>query len=148
VPSPAASPASPTLWNRVYRASERLPNRVRAVAVLTLPFVAFATNAALGTPAVGPLFALFVALTLFTLWAHLPVFAFSGPLPFSDQGLHVAGEVHPWDRVATIEPAEDGRNLRAVLDDGRRVRLRVRGAHTHDEFRDIVRRHKPEAVAF
>lgn len=145
--SPAAPHLRPTLWTRLQQSSERLPNWVRAVAVLTLPFVAFATNAALGTRAVGPLFVLFVALTLFTLWAHLPVFAFSGPLPFSSAGLHVADEVYPWEEVAAIEPGE-GRNLRAILEGGRTVRIRVRGARTHDELRGIVERHKPAAIRF
>jgi hypothetical protein len=135
------------LLQRLYRTSERLPNRVRAVAVLALPVLAFATNAALGTPWVGPLFAAFVALTLFTLYAHLPVFAWDGPLPFSDQGVHLAGEVHPWAEVDAVEPGA-GRNLQAVLRDGRRLTLRVRGARTWDEFRTAVARHKPEAVRF
>jgi len=115
--------------------------------VLSLPVLAFATNAALGSRWVVPLFVAFVVLTLFTLWAHLPVFAWDGPLPFSDRGVHLAGEIHPWAEVAAVEPGE-GRNLAAVLRDGRRLTLRVRGERTWDEFRAAVARHKPEAVHF
>jgi len=135
------------LASRLYRASHDLPNPVRAASIIALPVLAFATNAALGTRWVAPLFAAFVALTLFALWAHLPVFAWDGPFPFSDRGIHVGGEIHPWDAVAAIEPGE-GRNLAAVLTDGRRIPLRVRGERTWDEFRAAVLRHKPEAVAF
>jgi hypothetical protein len=135
------------MWTRALRASERLPAGLRVASIVVLPFVAFATNAALGTPAVMPLFTLFVVLTGVALWTHLPVLTFDGPLPFSDQGIHVAGEVYPWERVAAIEPGE-GRNLLALLDDGQRLRLRVRGDRTHEQFRELVERHKPEAVRF
>jgi hypothetical protein len=135
------------MWRSALQASERLPNSVRAVSILALPFVAFATNASLGSPAVWPLFVVFVALSMFALWAHLPVFVFSGPLPFSDRGVHRSDRIYPWERVTSIEPGE-GRDLVAVLDDGERVRLRVRGDRTHDQYREIVNRHKPEAVHF
>ncbi len=135
------------MWTRALRASERLPNSVRAVSILALPFVAFATNAALGTRGVVPLFVLFVALSVFALWAHLPVFTFSGPLPFSDRGIHRSDRVYPWESVDAIEPGE-GRDLVAILDDGERVRLRVRGDRTHEQYREIVNRYKPEAIRF
>jgi hypothetical protein len=132
---------------RLLAASERLPNWLRAASIIVLPLLAFATNAALGTPWVGPLFVLFVLLTLFALFAHAPVFAWDGPLPFSDQGIHVAGTVHPWTEVSAVRPA-DGRNLEAVLEDGQTLRLRVRGARTWDELRAAVARHKPQAAQF
>jgi hypothetical protein len=135
------------MWSRALRSSERLPNSVRAVSILALPFLAFVTNASLGTPAVAPLFVLFVALTGFALWAHLPVLVFSGPLPFSDRGVHRSDQIYEWERVEAIEPGA-GRDLVAVLDDGQRVRLRVRGDRTHEQYRALVTRYKPEAVRF
>jgi hypothetical protein len=136
-----------TLAKRLLAASERLPTWVRVASIVALPLLAFATNASLGTPWLAPLFVAFVALTLFALFAHAPVFAWDGPLPFSDQGIHLAGEVHPWTQVTAIRPA-DGRNLEAVLADGQTLRLRVRGNRTWDDLRAAVARHKPQAVQF
>lgn len=135
------------MWTRVRHASEGLPNWVRAVSILVLPLLAFATNYSLGTPASGPLTVAFVALSVFTLWAHLPVVLFDGPLPFSPRGVHRSDRIYPWEHVAAVEPGE-GRDLVAVLDDGERVRLRVRGARTHEQYRRLVARYKPEAVRF
>jgi hypothetical protein len=135
------------MWTRVRQASERLPNRARAVSILVLPLLAFATNASVGTAAVRPLSVAFVALSLFTLWAHLPVLLFDGPLPFSARGVHRSDRIYPWEHVTAVEPGE-GRDLVAVLDDGERVRLRVRGARTHEQYRDLVARYKPEAIRF
>lgn len=135
------------MWTRALRSSERLPNSVRAVSIVVLPFVAFATNASLGTTAAPPLAVLFVALTAFALWTHLPVLVFAGPLPFSDRGVHRSDRIYPWERVAAIEQGED-RGLVAVIDDGERVRLRVRGDRTPEQYREIVARYKPEAIRF
>lgn len=128
-------------------ASRRLPTWVRATSILILPVVAFATNASLGTPALGPLFAVFVGLSAFALFAHLPVMQFDGPLPFSDLGIHAHGDIVAWSEVARVEALGE-RDLVAVLTDDRMIRLRVRGARTRGELAAALARHKPEAVAF
>lgn len=129
------------------RASEGVPNGLRAASILVLPVLAFATNAALGTAWLAPLFVAFVALSLFTLFAHIPVLRFDGPLPFSELGVHVRGEVHDWGEVAMVEPAGE-KDLEAVLTDGRRLPLRVRGSRSRDELRVALARYKPDAVRF
>jgi hypothetical protein len=129
------------------RASERLPNWVRAVSLLGAWLSAVLVRFVYEQPAFPFAVALFVVLSLFALWAHVPALTFDGPLPFSDLGVHMSGEVHPWDEVETIAPLGD-KDLQAVLADGRTVKLRVRGAHTREEFRTYARRHKPDAVAF
>jgi hypothetical protein len=132
---------------RLLSASERLPTWVRAASVCLLPVVAFATNVALGSPAASPMIALFLALSLFALFAHAPVFAFDGPLPFSALGVHVGGGVTPWSAVERIEPLGE-KDLAAVLFDGSRLKVRVRGRRTREEFAAAIARHKPEAARF
>lgn len=135
------------MWTRVRQASERLPNGLRATSILVLPLLAFATNFSLGSPAAWPLAAAFVALTVFALWAHLPVLMFDGPLAFSARGVHRSDRIYPWERVSAVEPGE-GRDLVAVLDDGERVKVRVRGARSHEQYRELLARYKPDAIRF
>ncbi|HUH07477.1 MAG TPA: hypothetical protein VML96_06680 [Egibacteraceae bacterium] len=124
-------------------AAERVPNWVRAALAIGLPVVAFLTAAARSPVMI----AVFLAWSALTLMAHAPVFAFDGPLPFSSAGLHAAGRVHEWSHVIAVEPLGD-KDLCAVLADGQRVRLRVRGRRTREQLREALARHKPEAVRF
>jgi len=109
--------------------------------------MAFATNASLGSALTGPLFVAFVALTAFVLFAHLPVLTFDGPLPFSERGIHVRGEIHPWDTVVGIEPIGE-RDLQGLLADGSRVRLRARGARTRQELKRALGMYRPDLARF
>ncbi|HUH08038.1 MAG TPA: hypothetical protein VML96_09555 [Egibacteraceae bacterium] len=128
---------------RLLAEAERIPNSARALIALLLPLIAFAT-AAFRSPA---LIALFIAWSALTLFAHAPVFAFEGPLPFSSAGVHAGGRVHDWSQVTAVEPFGE-KDLHAVLSDGQRVRLRVRGRRTRAQLREALARHKPEAVRF
>lgn len=129
-------------------ASERLPTWVRVTSMVALWPAAVLARVAYREPVWWPVTgAVFVVLSLFALWAHIPVFRFDGPLPFSELGVHVSGEVHAWERVRNVRERGD-KDLEAVLDDGTTLRLRVRGARTREDFRDSLARYKPDAVAF
>lgn len=123
--------------------ARRAPNWLRALFAVALPFIAFGA-AAQRSPATA---AVFVAWLLATLWLHAPVFAFDGPLPFSSLGLHVSGDVHPWDDVVRVEPNGD-RDLQAVLADGSTVRVRVKGGRTREDLRRALAEHRPDRIAF
>jgi hypothetical protein len=146
---PAGAYAS-ELMDALFRASQALPTWVRVASISLLPVVAFFTNAALGTGAFPPMVAAFLGLSVLALWAHLPVFRFDGPMPFSDLGVHASGgRIIPWDEVQAVEPLEGAeKDLEAVLVDGERVKLRVRGARTREEFRAALSRHRPDLVKF
>jgi hypothetical protein len=129
--------------------AEAVPNWLRALSVLAAWLSAVLARSQFGEPVTGPLTAaLFVALFGFALFAHWPVFTFDGPLPFSDAGLHASGgRVIAWERVLAVEPLGD-KDLEAVLDDGQRVKVRVRGNRTRAELRTALAHRKPEAVRF
>jgi hypothetical protein len=125
------------------RAAERIPNPVRVLAIAVLPVLAFVT-ASFRSPLTVALFLVWSAVTLAV---HAPVFVFDGPLPFSDAGVHAAGRVHDWDEIVAVEPLGD-KDLQAVLADGDRLKLRVRGRRSRGDFREALARHKPEALRF
>lgn len=131
------------MLSKLYATSVGMPNWVRAVSLVALPLLAFATNASLGSAIAVPLFVAFVALTTFVLFAHLPVLTFDGPLPFSERGVHVRGEVYPWDTVVGMEPIGE-RDLQGRLDDGSVIRLRARGARTRQDLLEALRTYRPD----
>lgn len=135
------------MLSKLYATSVGLPNWVRAVSIAALPLLAFATNASLGSALAVPLFVVFVLLTVFVLFAHLPVLTFDGPLPFSERGVHVRGEVHPWDTVVVIAPAGE-RDLEGLLTDGSRIRLRARGARTRQDLQVALQAYRPDLARF
>jgi hypothetical protein len=134
---------------RLRARAEALPNWVRALSAVGTWVAAVVARWQFGEPVTGPLTsALFVVVLGFTLFAHWPVFAFDGPLPFSELGLHVSGgRVLPWDDVVAVEPLGD-KDLEAVLAGGERRKVRVRGAHTREEFRRLIARYRPGIVRF
>jgi len=125
------------------RATERVPNWIRAATVLILPALAY--WAAVQKAPVPS--AIFVAWSAVTLLVHAPVFAFDGPLPVSELGVHHSGEIHAWDMVAGIEPLGE-KDLQAVLADGRTVKLRVRGRRTREDLRQAIAAYAPTAIRF
>ena len=123
---------------RLLRATERVPNWFRAASMLLLPFLAYwAATQKAAVPS-----AVFVAWSVVTLVVHLPVMFFDGPLPVSELGVHHSGEIHAWDEVVAVEPAED-KDLRAVLADGRTVKLRVKGSRTREQLAEVIEGYKP-----
>ena len=124
--------------NALLRATERVPNWFRAVAVVILPALAYwAATQKSPLPS-----AIFVAWSLVTLVVHLPVMFFDGPLPVSELGVHHSGEIHPWDQVVAVEPLGE-KDLQAVLADGRTVKLRVKGGRTRAELASVIEGYKP-----
>lgn len=124
--------------NALLRATERVPNWFRAVAVVTLPALAYwAATQKSPLPS-----AIFVTWSLVTLAVHLPVMFFDGPLPVSELGVHHSGEIHPWDQVVAVEPLGE-KDLEAVLADGRTVKLRVKGGRTRAELAAVIDSYKP-----
>lgn len=143
-------PAGGRVYDRLMDSSLRLPTWVRAVTVVALPFVAFATAFAnrSGSSLLPLMAVVFVGLTAAVLYTHLPIFAFDGPLPFSERGVHASGGVlHPWESITTVRPSGE-RHVEAVTVDGEVVRLRTRGRRTRDDLRDALARHRPEVIDF
>lgn len=132
--------------DRILAASIALPTWTRWsswLATAATVFLATAFPSRLWLP-------LALLLGAFTAFSNLPVVAFDGPLPFSSLGVHARGEVFTWDQVVRVEPGER-HNLQAiVIHQGQEhpVPLRVRGAHTWDEFRSALAAHAPDKVAF
>ena len=119
-------------------AAERVPNWFRAASMLLLPVLAYwAATQKAAVPS-----AVFVAWSVVTLVVHLPVMFFDGPLPVSELGVHHSGEIHPWDEVVAVEPLEE-KDLRAVLADGRTVKLRVKGSRTREHLAEVIEGYKP-----
>ncbi|HWH31623.1 MAG TPA: hypothetical protein VNU01_03025 [Egibacteraceae bacterium] len=125
--------------NALLRATERVPNWFRAAAMVVLPFLAYwAATRKAPLPS-----AVFVGWSLVTLLVHLPVMFFDGPLPVSELGVHHSGEIHPWEDVVAVEPLGE-KDLRAVLADGRTVKLRVRGGRTRADMLAAIAAYRPE----
>lgn len=120
------------------RATERIPNKVRAATITVLPFLAYwaATQKATVPSAV------FVLWTVVTLVVHLPVMFFDGPLPVSELGVHRSGEIHPWDDVAAIETTGE-KDLEAVLTDGRRIPIRAKGSRSREDLWEAIATYSP-----
>jgi hypothetical protein len=125
------------------RATERVPNWIRAATVLTLPALAY-WAAVEKAPASS---AIFVVWSLVTLIVHAPVFAFDGPLPVSELGVHHSGEIHAWNTVTAVEPLGE-KDLQAVLADGRTVKVRVRGRRTREDLRRAIGAYAPAVIRF
>jgi hypothetical protein len=125
------------------RATERVPNWIRAVSVLILPALAY--WAAVEKEPVPS--AIFVVWSVVTLVVHAPVFAFDGPLPVSELGVHHSGEIHAWDTVTAVEPLGE-KDLQAVLADGRTVKMRVRGRRTREDLRRAIAAYAPTTIRF
>lgn len=123
------------------RATERVPNSFRAIAMLILPLLAYwaATQKAAAPSAI------FVAWSVVTLVVHLPVMFFDGPLPVSELGVHHSGKIHAWDEVVAVEPLDE-KDLQAVLADGRTVKLRVKGQRTRAELAAVIDSYKPGLI--
>lgn len=125
------------------RATERIPNWIRAVAIVVLPALAY--WAAVEKEPVPS--AVFIVWSALTLVVHAPVFAFDGPLPVSELGVHHSGEIHAWDTVAAVEPLGE-KDLQAVLADGRTVKVRVRGRRTREDLRRAIGAYAPGVIRF